>query len=54
MLHVGDYLHHIENSDGTPLPEEENAVLMKKLIGHVTRSENVLKLQWFDNRDMIA
>ena len=53
-LYVGNYLHHIETADGTPLPEEENAALMKKLIGHVTRPENVLRLEWYDNGDMIA
>ncbi|KAI4953491.1 hypothetical protein J4E91_002338 [Alternaria rosae] len=53
-LYVGNYLHHIENADGTPLPEEENAFLMKKLISHVTRPENVLRLEWYDNADMIA
>ncbi|OWY58523.1 taurine catabolism dioxygenase [Alternaria alternata] len=53
-LYVGNYLHHIEKPDGTPLPEEENAALMEKLIGHVTRPENVLRLEWYDNGDMIA
>ncbi|KAH6878538.1 hypothetical protein BKA58DRAFT_452636 [Alternaria rosae] len=53
-LYVGNYLHHIENADGTPLPEEENAFLIKKLISHVTRPENVLRLEWYDNGDMVA
>ncbi|CAN9170164.1 unnamed protein product [Alternaria alternata] len=53
-LHVRNYLHHIEKSDGTPLPEEENAALMEKLIGHVARPENVLRLEWYDNGDLIA
>jgi hypothetical protein len=43
-LYVGNYLHYIENADGTPLPEDENAALMKKRNGHVTRPENMLSL----------
>jgi alpha-ketoglutarate-dependent 2,4-dichlorophenoxyacetate dioxygenase len=53
-LYAGNYLHHIENLDGTPLPEKENSARMKKLIAHVTRPENVLRLEWYDNGDMIA
>ncbi|KAG9187949.1 alpha-ketoglutarate-dependent 2,4-dichlorophenoxyacetate dioxygenase [Alternaria panax] len=51
---VGNYLHHIENADGTPLLEEENAALIEKLIRHVTRPKNVLRLEWHDNGDIIA
>jgi alpha-ketoglutarate-dependent 2,4-dichlorophenoxyacetate dioxygenase len=53
-LYVGNYLHHIENADGTPLPEEENAALLKKLFVHVTQPKYVLRLEWHDNGDMIA
>lgn len=53
-LYVGNYLHHLETRDGTPLPEEENARLMKKLIGHVTRAKNVLSVDWHGNGDVIA
>jgi alpha-ketoglutarate-dependent 2,4-dichlorophenoxyacetate dioxygenase len=53
-LYIGNYLHHIENSDGTPLPQEENAALIQKLISHVMRAENALRLEWYDNGDMIA
>ncbi|EOA85858.1 uncharacterized protein SETTUDRAFT_161605 [Exserohilum turcica Et28A] len=40
--------------DGKPLPEEENRILMKKLIEHVTRPENVLSVDWHNNGDLIA
>ncbi|KAL6151485.1 hypothetical protein ACJBU6_10464 [Exserohilum turcicum] len=53
-LYVGNYLHHLETRDGKPLPEEENRILMKKLIEHVTRPENVLSVDWHNNGDLIA
>ncbi|EUC43575.1 hypothetical protein COCMIDRAFT_38512 [Bipolaris oryzae ATCC 44560] len=53
-LYVGNYLHHLETRDGTPLPEEENERLMKKLIGQVTHPKNVLSVDWHENGDMIA
>ncbi|KAF2115082.1 hypothetical protein BDV96DRAFT_646931 [Lophiotrema nucula] len=53
-LYIAAHCHHFETADGTPLPEAENAALLKRLMDHVTQPKYVLSVDWAQEGDMVA
>lgn len=52
-LYIAAHLHHLEYPDGTPLPAEESAALLKRLMDHATQEKYRASVPWLNPGDLV-